>query len=830
MTDLSLPPLEPPPTSAGGGFAWPTPPSPAYASARPRIPVDCTIEGTTGRTIGGKLTEFDPGQRTARLRIGSGRQAMPFAFAQIQQLTLTVPLHPAPGNGAPPAAQPYRLLTALGEPRHGETVGHVETDAGLFLFVPRGEHGAVQPVFVPQGRYSDFALGTEPDTEPVDAPLHFEVPAEPRSELPAEPTTLSPAPARKPAETLIAKKVASADELIAAVDHQARMPMMRIGEALLGLGLVDEDQLEEALAQQKLDRSVPLGQLLVRNGTVSRQDLQTALARKMGYPVVDVAAFPVEIEAARCVPFAVAHRLNALPLLRRGSRLIVAMDDPTVRAALEELEFVSQCKIVPALAPASDIARALPPIYERFGMDARHADTAVAHLGAAIEFEAPDASQLLASLEQQQQPAVERDDEPSIEQSDNSLVKLVNTMIVDAWMQRVSDIHVETQPGRDKVRIRFRRDGVLKPYLELPHTYRAALVARIKIMCDLDISERRKPQDGKINFARFSPQHKIELRVATIPTAGGLEDVVMRILASAKPLPIDQLGLSADNLARLRHAIHRPYGMVLCVGPTGSGKTTTLHSALGDINTPDRKIWTAEDPIEITQRGLRQVQVNPKIDWTFAKALRAFLRADPDVIMVGEIRDEETAHVAIEASLTGHLVLSTLHTNSAPETVTRLLDMGMDPFNFGDSLLAVLAQRLVRRLCPHCRTARDATDAEVDDLLGDHLHVFPEALRPSRDAVLAEWRTRFGKDGRIRFHEAPGCPRCDGSGFDGRVGIHELLTVTRPLRQLIVGGGRVEQLLDQALADGMRTLRQDGIEKVLQGLTTIGEVRATSNV
>jgi type II secretory ATPase GspE/PulE/Tfp pilus assembly ATPase PilB-like protein len=397
-------------------------------------------------------------------------------------------------------------------------------------------------------------------------------------------------------------------------------------------------------------------------------------------------------------------------------------------------------------------------------------------------------------------------------------------------MQRVSDIHVETQPGREKVRIRFRRDGVLKPYLELPHTYRAALVARIKIMCDLDISERRKPQDGKINFARFSPQHRIELRVATIPTANGLEDVVMRILASAKPLPIDQLGLSADNLARLRHAIHRPYGMVLCVGPTGSGKTTTLHSALGDINTPDRKIWTAEDPIEITQRGLRQVQVNPKIDWTFAKALRAFLRADPDVIMVGEIRDEETAHVAIEASLTGHLVLSTLHTNSAPETVTRLLDMGMDPFNFGDSLLAVIAQRLVRRLCPHCRTTRDATDAEVDDLLGDHLHVFPEPLRPSRDAVLADWRARFGQNGRIRFHEAPGCPRCDGSGFDGRVGIHELLTVTRPLRQLIVGGGRVEQLLDQALADGMRTLRQDGIEKVLQGLTTIGEVRATSNV
>ena len=283
-------------------------------------------------------------------------------------------------------------------------------------------------------------------------------------------------------------------------------------------------------------------------------------------------------------------------------------------------------------------------------------------------------------------------------------MRLINSMIAEAHAQGVSDIHVETQPGREKVRIRFRKDGHLKPYLELPHTYRSAVVARLKIMCDLDISERRKPQDGKINFARFAPGHRLELRVATIPTNNGLEDVVLRLLASARPIPMDRLGLSPQNLARLRQAVDRPYGLVLCVGPTGSGKTTTLHSALGHINTPARKIWTAEDPIEITQAGLRQVQVNPKIDWTFAKALRSFLRADPDVIMVGEIRDRETAQMAIEASLTGHLVLSTLHTNSAPETVTRLLDMGMDPFNFGDSLLAVVAQRLVRRLCPHCRT------------------------------------------------------------------------------------------------------------------------------
>jgi type II secretory ATPase GspE/PulE/Tfp pilus assembly ATPase PilB-like protein len=350
-------------------------------------------------------------------------------------------------------------------------------------------------------------------------------------------------------------------------------------------------------------------------------------------------------------------------------------------------------------------------------------------------------------------------------------------------------------------------------------------------MCDLDISERRKPQDGKINFARFSSQHRIELRVATIPTNNSLEDVVMRILVSARPIPLEQLGMSAHNLAQLKSAIERPYGMVLCVGPTGSGKTTTLHSALAAINQPQRKIWTAEDPIEITQPGLRQVQVNPRIDWTFAKALRAFLRADPDVIMVGEIRDEETAQMAIEASLTGHLVMSTLHTNSATETVTRLLDMGMDPFNFADSLLAVLAQRLVRRLCTDCTQTRDATDAEIDELLDDYLHAFTlEASElPSRDALRTQWTAQHGRNGRLVMHHSPGCKHCDHTGFKGRAGLHELMMISRDLRRMIQSGDRAEALKVVAQREGMRTLRQDGIDKVLAGVTTIEEVRAMSN-
>jgi type II secretory ATPase GspE/PulE/Tfp pilus assembly ATPase PilB-like protein len=411
--------------------------------------------------------------------------------------------------------------------------------------------------------------------------------------------------------------------------------------------------------------------------------------------------------------------------------------------------------------------------------------------------------------------------------ADNELVKLVNKIIVDAYHQGASDIHIESYPGKSKTEIRFRKDGTLGPYIEVPASYRNAVVARLKIMCDLDISERRKPQDGKINFSKFAQGVKLELRVATIPTQNNLEDAVLRLLTSTKPLPLEALGLTPLNLQRLQAASRRPYGMLLCVGPTGSGKTTTLHSVLAAINTPERKIWTAEDPVEITQAGLRQVQVNPRIEWTFAKALRAFLRADPDVIMVGEIRDGETAQVAIEASLTGHLVMSTLHTNSAPETVTRLLDMGMDPFNFADALLGVLAQRLVRRLCKHCSTTRPASSEEEEELLHDYLHAFgPMEPRPLAEDVLADWRTRFGLGGKLMHCQGNGCEKCGGTGFRGRAALHELMIVSRPLRSLIQNGQRADDLQRQALSEGMRTLRQDGIDKVIAGITDASATRS----
>ena len=623
--------------------------------------------------------------------------------------------------------------------------------------------------------------------------------------------------------------VVTPEQLVSQLAAQSRMPIVPIGQALTSLGVISEAQLSVALQEQQLDRSVPLGETLIRMGAVSRAELQVALARKMGYPLVDLDLYPAAADALQKVPHDVARRLQLMPLMIRESRLVVALDDPANRhAVLEEVEFISQTKVVAVIGKCRDLNKVLRTAYAKIGAVAEHKATQE-DLSRPIDFDMIDTSELLQTLEKEgQSPAGE--DAP-IEESDNSLVRMINRMILEAHAQGASDIHIESYPGREKIRIRFRRDGRLHTYLELPPNYRSAMIARIKIMCDLDISEKRKPQDGKINFAKFSPGHKIELRVATIPTNNGLEDVVMRILATAKPMALDALGLSAYNLTQLVAAVERPYGMVLCVGPTGSGKTTTLHSALMHINTPERKIWTAENPIEITQTGLRQVQVNPRIDWTFAKALRAFVRADPDVIMVGEIRDEETAKTAIEASLTGHLVLSTLHTNSAPETVTRLLDMGMDPFNFADSLLAVMAQRLVRRLCSKCTTHRPAAQQEIEEMLADYMHAFASlATTEAREVVRADWLARHAQNGQLQVFTAAGCKHCDETGFRGRVGVHELMVMTRALRRLVQSGARSEELQATALAEGMSTLRQDGIDKVWAGQTTIEEVRSTSNV
>jgi len=416
--------------------------------------------------------------------------------------------------------------------------------------------------------------------------------------------------------------------------------------------------------------------------------------------------------------------------------------------------------------------------------------------------------------------------------SDNELVKLVNKVIIDAYQQGASDIHIEPYPGKAKTEIRFRKDGSLVPYIQVPASYRNALAARLKIMCDLDISERRKPQDGKIKFKKFGPLD-IELRVATIPSAGGVEDIVMRILAAGEPIPLDKLGLSPRNQANCKAAIEKPYGLFFVCGPTGSGKTTTLHSVLGYLNTPDTKIWTAEDPVEITQRGLRQVQMLPKAGLTFAVAMRAFLRADPDIIMVGEMRDKETVATGIEASLTGHLVFATLHTNSAPESIVRLLDMGMDPFNFADALLGILAQRLAKRLCSKCKEPHVASEEELNLLINEYAlelqntKAWKADPQGERQKLFEEWRKEFANEkGEFTVYAAKGCETCGGTGYKGRLGLHELLMGSDDIKKLIQEHARVAEMFAVALDNGMRTLKQDGIEKVMQGLTDIHQVRA----
>ncbi len=421
----------------------------------------------------------------------------------------------------------------------------------------------------------------------------------------------------------------------------------------------------------------------------------------------------------------------------------------------------------------------------------------------------PEAPQL--EIIEEEEEAFE-EEEALPEDQESVVVQLANYILEEAYNRGASDIHIESLTGRRGAQIRFRIDGECIPFQTVPYSMKRPLISRYKIMAGLDIAEKRLPQDGKIKF-RTRAGKVFEVRVATIPTIENNEDVVMRILGGVQARTLEEIGLREEVLEQFKKLLEMPYGLILVVGPTGSGKTTTLHAALHYVNRPNKKIWTAEDPVEIVQEGLRQVQVRPKIGLTFARVLRAFLRADPDIIMIGETRDQETAHTLIEASLTGHLVFSTLHTNSAPETVTRLLGMGIDPYNFADALLGVLAQRLAKRLCPNCKEPYKPSDKEIEELIyeyGEH------PLRP-----LTEEEIR-----NATLYRAVGCSRCNHTGYRGRVAIHELLVPNDELRELIVKAAPVHEIRDVAMQNGMYTLKQDGILKVLQGDTDLKQVRA----
>jgi len=608
--------------------------------------------------------------------------------------------------------------------------------------------------------------------------------------------------------------------------HGAR----HLGEALVRSGVLSTDDLRSALASQVEERKLgiyrQLGQQLVERGKLTEAQLRHVIAGWLGNRVLDPRHYLFDQEALALVPREVAEREAVLPLLLHEDLLVVAMADPLDHRLLDELRFMTQRRLVVVMAAPGTLAPAIARAYEPVPVDPKPDRLRGGGRAAAKDL----AADLQTALDVGSEPEAD-----VVSESDNTLVRLINTLIEEAIAQKASDIHIETEPAPKKVKVRFRLDGELVRYLEVESRFRYALVARIKIMAGMDISEHRKPQDGKIDFARFGGT-KTELRVVTVPTTGGLEDVVMRLLAGSKPMPVDSIGLSPSNLRDLRMLAQKPYGLILVCGPTGSGKTTTLHSLISDINTEGRKIWTAEDPIEITQEGLRQVQMNPRIGWTFAAAMRTFLRADPDVIMIGEMRDEETARIAVEASLTGHLVLSTLHTNSAPESITRLLEIGIDPFNFSDSLLGILAQRLVRRLCKKCVESRPARDEEIEALATQYLEGVQHQDQFDIGTQIDRWKAdhgvpQVGDGGRyLRTFVKHGCEACEGRGYKGRLGIYELMLNSEEIRHHIRHRSPAGDIRLSAFRAGMRTLRQDGIEKVIAGLTDIQEVIAATNL
>lgn len=572
----------------------------------------------------------------------------------------------------------------------------------------------------------------------------------------------------------------------------------RLG-ALIDKGIVSEKDIEQAVGNARVNNT-SVEKVLIDDFKVPKEEIGKSLAAFYGTQVfMWDGEQTIASDIKERVTADIWKKYVAAPVERRPGQLVVAVDDPQDLTRLDGLRAMN-----------------LAPRYE-FWVGMKHEILAyISNSYGEKEAQTQDAADLAKIINmlgdgETGEVEDEKVPEAEIDETDSGIVRLANQMIIEAFNRGASDIHVEPDGAKNPCLIRIRIDGECEKFMEIPGPHRNALVQRLKIMAKLDISERRKPQDGKIRF-KYS-KGVIELRVATIPTTNANEDVVMRILAGSKPLPLDKMGFSEYNLANFKTMVQKPYGICLVVGPTGSGKTTTLHSALGFINTIDMKIWTAEDPVEITQKGLRQVQVQPKIDFTFAAAMRSFLRADPDVIMVGEMRDHETAAIGIEASLTGHLVFSTLHTNSAPETITRLLDMKIDPFNFADALLGILAQRLMRTLCSKCKEPYHPTVQDFNDIV--------EAYGPDYFD-----RTGVEYTPELMLYKPKGCQVCNNSGFKGRMGVHELLVGSDEVKRAVQGRAPIDELRKIAQDQGMRTLLQDALEKMFAGVVDYKQARA----
>ena len=571
---------------------------------------------------------------------------------------------------------------------------------------------------------------------------------------------------------------------------------------LLNNNIITTEQLLDSLAIAKKTKS-SVEHILVTQFNVSREDIGKSLTGCYRHPFKGFDPdTPTPFELLTNLKKAFLLQDLWVPLGWEKDTIQVLIDDPINLNKIDVVTALLKAKKAEFFVGYKEDIEAFIKLFFDKKMATDETDTVEANFD---DYDLmPD-----ISFEEEEENYEEHVDE--FNEASGKVVKLVDQILVAAYRKNISDIHVEPSPITKATTVRFRLDGVCQEYIQVPNTMARGILSRIKIMAGLDIAERRLPQDGKIKFKRKGIP-TFELRVATLPTTGGFEDAVLRILAKAGAMKLDDMGLSQRNLDTMKNIISQPYGLVLVVGPTGSGKTTSLHSALGYINRPGIKIWTAEDPVEITQQGMRQVEAHPKIGLDFARIMRAFLRADPDVIMIGEMRDNETASIGIEASLTGHLVLSTLHTNSAPETITRLLDMGLNPLNFSDAFLGVMAQRLVRRLCEKCRKEYHPTKEEFEELILDY-------GKEQFEKTGIEYNDDF-----ILFKPG-GCDVCSGTGYKGRLGIHELMEGTPDIKRMIKKQANSEELFSQAMDDGMTTLRQDGILKSIKGLTDISEVR-----
>jgi type II secretory ATPase GspE/PulE/Tfp pilus assembly ATPase PilB-like protein len=562
----------------------------------------------------------------------------------------------------------------------------------------------------------------------------------------------------------------------------------KIGEILISYGLVTKEQVEEALTIKKVNEKKKIGELLIELGYISEENLLAALATKFRVQIVDLTNLVPNMKAIASLTYDVVHRLKVFPVADKGDRLCVATSEPTESDIEKHLQFYTGRKIEMVIATTKQIAMAIDKYYPEMGFVM---GDFLGNLSWDLELE-------------------DENKADDLTETDSQIVNVVNMILLDAYKQRASDIHFEPGLWDDPFNIRYRIDGICQVVHQLPSFYKRVIIARLKIMANLDITERRRPLSGKILLKYQS--NRIEYRIETTPTIGGHEDAVLRILAYSKPLPLDKMGFSAANLKAFKLALTQPYGIILCVGPTGSGKTTTLHSALAELNTPDRKIWTVEDPVEITQSGLRQVQTQSKIGLNFAEVLRSFLRSDPDVIMVGEMRDAETAKTAIEASLTGHLILSTLHTNSATETIVRLIEMGMDSVSFADALRIIVAQRLVRKLCDQCKKSYHPSEEE-----------FAMLVQLYDSALFKEHNIKpYSRD--VWLMKKEGCETCNGTGYRGRVALHEVVVGTEKLKKAIKKGADADELRIIAIQEGMKTLLMDGVIKIFNGLTDVEQV------